>query len=66
MIKNPDTFLLEIEESLLPQYNSWLGILDDQIETEKLTKQLVASPGISYFFFFNKFKSEKVLVDKTP
>ena len=64
LIKNPDTFLLEIEESLLPQYNSWLGILDDQIETEKLTKQLVASPGISYFFFLINLKAKKFLLIK--
>lgn len=52
LIKNPDTFLVDIEESLLPQYNSWLEIIDDQLSTETLTKQLVASPGYFLLFFY--------------
>ncbi|KAK6622533.1 hypothetical protein RUM44_002345 [Polyplax serrata] len=75
LIKNADTFLLEIEESMLPQYNSWLEILDDQLSTEKLTKQLVASPDlhnqyeklvpqhVTHITFWTRFLFRKALLE---
>lgn len=75
LITTPETFLLDVDESLLPQYNSWLEISDDQLTTEKLTKQLVASPElhnqyetlvpehVSHINFWKRFLFRKALLE---
>ncbi|KAL0277752.1 UNVERIFIED_CONTAM: hypothetical protein PYX00_004929 [Menopon gallinae] len=75
LIQNPDTFLVDIEESLLPQYRSWLEIIDDQLTTEKLTKQLVASADlhnqyetlvpqrVSHIVFWKRYLFRKALLE---
>jgi hypothetical protein len=46
LVTNPDTFLTDPEKEYEKQYEAWLGILEDQLTADRLSKMMAANPDL--------------------
>nr|CAD7257100.1 unnamed protein product [Timema shepardi] len=75
LVLDPDTYLKDPEESVSKQYEAWLGILEDQITPERLTRLMTANPDlhmqysrlvpelVSHTLFWQRYLFRKALLE---